>query len=112
MLKGDVFLANLGSSSGHEQEGIRPVILCQNDLLNNVSQTVIVIPLTTNLRRADIPGCILIRKGEGGIKSDSIALCYQIRVLDKNRLIKQLGKLPEISIREVDNGIKLTLGIS
>jgi mRNA interferase MazF len=112
MLKGEVFLANLGSSSGHEQEGKRPVILCQNDLLNEVSQTVIVIPLTTNLKREKIPGSVFIKKGEGGLDSDSVALCYQLRVLDKRRLIKPLGKLSDIVLEEVYNGIKFTLGIS
>jgi mRNA interferase MazF len=112
MLKGEVFLADLGSSSGHEQEGKRPVIICQNDLLNKVSQTVIVIPLTTNLKREEIPGVVLIKKGEGGLDSDSVALCYQLRVLDKKRLKRQLGKLSEIVLEKVYNGIKFTLGIS
>jgi len=45
--KGDVFYADLGENVGSEQNGIRPVLVIQNDLGNKFSPTLIVSPLTT-----------------------------------------------------------------
>jgi mRNA interferase MazF len=75
------------------QAGIRPIIIFQNDIVSQFSTTTIAIPLTTNRRRASLPICMLIRQGDGGSSQDSVALCFQIRVLDKTRLIQRLGLL-------------------
>ncbi len=91
MQKGDVYLADLNPVVGSEQAGIRPVVIVQNSLLNRFTRTVVVIPFTTNLKRAELPSALLIPKDEGGLDQDSVALCHQVRVLDKSRLRRQLG---------------------
>ncbi|MDB9432354.1 type II toxin-antitoxin system PemK/MazF family toxin [Microcystis aeruginosa CS-552/01] len=80
--RGEVWLANLNPAQGSEQAGIRPIIIFQNDIVSQFSTTTIAIPLTTNQRRASLPICMLIRQGDGGLSQDSVALCFQIRVLD------------------------------
>ncbi len=65
------------------------MLIFQNDLINKYTTTVLTIPFTTNLRRAAMPSCVLVPKGEGGLTSDSVALCHQLRVLDKARLHKK-----------------------
>jgi mRNA interferase MazF len=62
--RGKVWLANLNPTKGSEQAGIRPVIIFQNDLVSQFSTTTLTIPLTTNQRRAILPICLLINKGE------------------------------------------------
>jgi mRNA interferase MazF len=54
-MRGDIYLADLNSSRGSEQAGIRPVILVQNNNLDRFTRTVVAIPLTTNQRRAQVP---------------------------------------------------------
>lgn len=108
--RGEVWLANLNPTQGSEQAGIRPVIIFQNDLVSQFSTTTIAIPLTTNQRRAALPICLFIPQGEAGLTQDSVALCFQMRVLDKTRLIRKLGQLEPATIKQLEEIILLTLG--
>jgi mRNA interferase MazF len=111
MTRGDVFLANLNPVKGSEQEGIRPVLVFQNDALNRFMRTVVVIPFTTNLKRATLPSCHLVRAGDGGLHEDSVALCHQMRVLDTSRLMTRLGTLSAMTMGEIGQKVVFTLGI-
>lgn len=91
--RGEVWLAKLDPTQGSEQAGTRPIIIFQENTLSKFTTTVITIPVTSNLRRASLPSCVQIPSGEGGLNQESVALCHQIRVLDKTRLIKKLGLL-------------------
>ncbi len=108
--RGEVWLANLNPAQGSEQAGIRPIIIFQNDIVSQFSTTTIAIPLTTNQRRASLPICLLIRQGDGGLLQDSVALCFQIRVLDKTRLIQRLGLLRTETIAQLEDVVLVTLG--
>jgi mRNA interferase MazF len=108
--RGEVWLANLNPSQGSEQSGIRPIIVFQNNIVSQFSSTIITIPLTTNQRRAALPICLFIRQGEGGLTQDSVALCFQLRVLDKTRLIRKLGQLSAETIAQLEEVVLLTLG--
>ncbi|MHC5729020.1 MAG: type II toxin-antitoxin system PemK/MazF family toxin [Nostoc sp.] len=72
---------------------MRPVIIVQRDRVAEFTTTSVVVPLSTNLRRALIPGTIVILSGEGGLTQDSVVLSDQIVVIDKQRLIRKLGIL-------------------
>ncbi len=108
--RGEVWLANLDPTQGSEQAGIRPIIIFQNDIVSQFSTTTITIPLTTNKRRASLPICVMINQGDGGLLEDSVALCFQLRVLDKTRLIKRLGQLSLKTIAQLEEVILVTLG--
>ncbi len=108
--RGEVWLANLNPAQNLEQAGIRPMIIFQNDIVSQFSTTTIAIPLTTNQRRASLPICMLITQGNGGLSQDSVALCFQIRVLDKTRLIERLGLLRTETIAQLEDVVLVTLG--
>ncbi len=108
--RGEVWLADLNPTRGSEQGGTRPVIIFQNDIVSQFSTTVITIPLTTNLRRASLPTCLLIPSAEGGLAQDSVALCYQLRVLDRTRLQRKLGELTPETLINLEGIVLLTLG--
>lgn len=91
--RGEVWLADLNPTKGSEQGGTRPVIVFPNNIVSQFTTTVITIPLTINRRRASLPTCFLIPSDEGGLAQDSVALCYQLRVLDRTRLQRKLGEL-------------------
>jgi len=109
--RGDIWLADLNPVRGSEQAGTRPVLIFQNDAVNQFTTTVLAIPLTTNLRRALLPSCIQISKGEGGLVSDSVALCHQLRTLDKTRLQHKIGAITQQTIAAVENCVLFTLGV-
>jgi mRNA interferase MazF len=108
--RGEVWLADLNPTQGSEQAGIRPVIIFQNDLVSQFSTTTITIPLTTNQRRAALPICLMIEQGNGGLSQNSVALCFQMRVLDKTRLIRKLGQLNPETVSQLEGVVLLTLG--
>ncbi|MBD0307705.1 MAG: type II toxin-antitoxin system PemK/MazF family toxin [Microcoleus sp. T1-bin1] len=108
--RGEIRIANLDPTEGSEQAGVRPIIILQNDTISRYTTTVISIPLTTNLRRASLPSCVLIPSGEGGLTQDSVALCHQMRVLDKTRLRNKIGEVnPELLV-QLENNVLFTLG--
>jgi mRNA interferase MazF len=109
--RGEIWLANLDPTRGSEQAGTRPVLLFQNDTISKYTTTVLAIPLTTNLRRAALPSCMTIAQGEGGLASDSVALCHQLRVLDKARLQRKLGTVSQATILAVETCVLFTTGI-
>lgn len=108
--RGEVWLADLNPVRGSEQAGIRPVLIFQTDSINPFTRTILTIPFTTNLRRALLPSCVQVSVNEGGLTSDSVALCHQLRVLDKTRLTKKLGKLSGAVIAEIEECVLFTLG--
>jgi mRNA interferase MazF len=109
--RGDVYLADLNPTKGSEQSGRRPVLIYQNDRLIQAGQTVIVIPFTTNLKRRNLPSCVLIPAPEGGLKEDSVALCHQIRALDRSGILDYWGSLSVSRLAEVNRVVLHTLGL-
>ena len=108
--RGEIWIANFDPTQGSEQAGVRPTIIFQNDTISRYTTTVISSPLTNNLRRASLPSCVFIPGSEGGLAQDSVALCHQMRVLDKTRLRSKIGEInPELLI-QLENIVLFTLG--
>jgi len=108
---GDVFLVNLDPVKGSEQGRERPVIVFQNPDLSRFTSTYLCIPLTTNLSRMSIPGACFIKKGEGGLSQDSVALCFQLRAIDKSRLMKKYGTVSQKALQLLADTVLSALGI-
>ena len=95
----DIYYANLSKNTVHsEQGGIRPVIIIQNDTGNKYSPTVIVLPITSEIKKENLPThCILHKTHKNGLEMDSMVLAEQIRVVDKSRLLDKIGYLDNIT---------------
>ena len=92
----DIVQADLGQVVGSEQGGIRPVLIIQNDTGNIHSCTTIVIPLSSRLKSLRQPTHTLIKKSaDTGLKTDSILLGEQIRVISNQRIIKKIGTVTD-----------------
>ena len=63
--RGDIYLADLGAHTGHIQGGARPVVVIQNDYGNRFSSTLIVVPLTTEIKKTDMPTHYVLRHQRG-----------------------------------------------
>lgn len=109
-----VFLASLNPVKGSEQAGKRPVLVISRERINQLLPVVNVIPLTSRKSASRIiyPNEVLLPAGTAGLKVDSIALCYQIRTLDKSRLEQDLGQLADVRLRrEILEAIRFQLEI-
>jgi len=96
-----IFLASLDPTQGSEQAGKRPVLVISRERINQLLPVVNVIPLTSrkSASRTIYPNEVLLPARIAGLKVDSIALCYQIRTLDKSRLEQDLGHLVDEPLR-------------
>ena len=110
--RGELWWASLDPTKGSEQAGRRPVVVVQCNAINAFTTTVLAIPLTTNLRRAQLPSCVLIPQGAGGLAADSVALCHQLRVLDTQRLAERIGVLDSMRLLQIESALLFTLGIT
>ena len=107
--RGEVWMVNFNPGRGSEQQGIRRGLIIQNDIGNQYASTTIIAAITTALKK--YPVTVLIEEGKGGLKKNSMVNLGQIITIDKSRLIKKLGKLEENKIQEIDEAIKLSLGL-
>ena len=110
--RGDLFWVNLNPARGSEQAGKRPVLVVQNDVGNEFAATTIIAPLTTKGFSKEYPTNVKIPRGASGLKDDSTTLLSQIRTIDKSRLERKIGHLPESYLRKVDEAIKISLGLA
>ena len=109
--RGEVWLVDLGQpKEDHEQAGRRPAVVLQTDDLSRLS-TVVIIPLTTQPRRAGFANTVLITAREGGQDRASVALCHQIRALDRRKLIHKLGELAPERLSEIELAVLFVLGL-
>ena len=93
----DIYYANLSMNTvASEQGGIRPVIIVQNSIGNKYSPTVIVLPITSEIKKTNMPThCVIHKSVKNGLKVDSMVLAEQIRVIDKSRLQDYIGFLDD-----------------
>jgi mRNA interferase MazF len=109
-----VWLAGLDPVVGSEQGKTRPVLVISETSLNDVLAVVNVLPLTSRKPgRRIYPNEVLLPVGVAGLTAESIVLCYQIRTLDKRRLLRMFGTLDDIPLREtILDALRFQLGIS
>jgi len=108
--RGDIYLIDFNPARGSEQAGLRPALIIQNNIGNRFSPTTIVAAITkTNLGK--YPFVVKLNALEGGLSYDSFINLSQILTIDKTRLIRKIGNLQKNKMNEVDQAIKISLGI-
>jgi mRNA interferase MazF len=109
--RGGVYLAALDPVVGREIAKTRPVVVVSNDVNNEFSGTVTVLPVTSKNVQDAYPFEVLLAKGTGSLPKNSKVKADQIRTLDKSRLIKVIGKLEKKAIDQIEKAIKIHLAI-
>jgi mRNA interferase MazF len=108
--QGDIYWIDFGIPKGSEPGYRHPHVVLQNNVFNaSKINTVVVCALTSNLKWANSPGNVLLKKGEGNIPKDSVVNISQIETIDKSFLIEKIGTLPPSRIKQVIEGVKLLL---
>ena len=105
--RGDIYYADLSPVVGSEQGGMRPVVIVQNDMGNKHSPTVIVCPLTTQVKNP-LPthATLLYGKCKG-----STVLCEQPKCIDKRRLATYMGECTPSEMARIDRALKISLNL-
>lgn len=90
----EIWIADLPlDEESHVQGGRRPVIIASNDIVNKYSSVITVIPLTSKIKRLDLPTHVLLH--EDGLAVRSLALCEQVIAVDKRLLIWRIGSVQD-----------------
>ena len=113
MIRGEIWWAEFGIPHGSEIGYNRPVLIVQDDSFNESRiKTVVVLPITTNLRLSDAPGNVLLRKKESKLIDDSVIIVAQLYAIDRSRFKERISKVTKEIMERVETGIKLVLGMN
>ena len=109
--RGDVYWFHF-RGHGSEPDGRRPALIVQHDRFNRSAiSTTVVAAITSNLRLAEMPGNVRLRKGEANLERPSVVNVTQLRTMDRGRLTDRIGALTPARMREVLAGLALVLGL-
>jgi len=112
VLRGEIWWASLSVPRGSEPGYRRPVAIVQSDAFNRSEiSTIIVAAISSNLRLADAPGNVCLKRRESGLPKDSVINVSQLLTLDKKYLSEKAGKLSLKHLLELEEGLKLVLSL-
>jgi mRNA interferase MazF len=110
--RGEIWWADLPEPEASGPGFRRPVLVIQSDGFNRSRiATVIILVISSNLRLANAPGNVLLPRRLTGLGKDSIANVSQVLTVDKMFLTEKVGSLPPTLLRDVENGLRLVMGL-
>lgn len=97
---GDVFMVNF-CGDYNEQNGSRPGVIFQNNTGNKYSPNVIVLPMTSQVKKLNQPTHVFLNASSSGLKKDSVVLCENPECVSKNKLGKYVTSLNADNMEEI-----------
>ena len=97
---GDVFMMKF-TGTAHEQQGIRPAVVFQNNTGNKYSPNIIALPFTSVLKKRNMPTHVLIRASQSGLPRDSIVLCENPERVSKDRIGEYVTTLSDEQMKQI-----------
>lgn len=110
--RGEIWVADLTPDRGWEVAKHRPVLIISSNLVNGASTLVVVIPITSQIPAILGPERILLKRSDSSLKKESVLFLTQIRGADKSRLAKKVGKISLEELIEVEDSLKIILGLT
>ena len=106
--QGDIYWVELDEPAGSEPGYTHPYVVIQNNIFNHSRlNTVLVCALTSNLKRANAPGNVLLDEGEANLSKRSVVVVSQVLTVDKVQLGEFIGALSNSRIRQILEGLHL-----
>lgn len=106
---GEVYMMRF-SGSEHEQSGLRPGIVFQNNIGNAKSPNIIAIPLTSAIKKLNMPSHVLLKAKEYGLRKDSVALCEGPERLSKDKIGFYITTLSRSDMKRIAKASVLATG--
>ena len=110
ILRGDIIWADLNPTIGHEQSGLRPILVLSHEVFNNNSGTVIAVAITSQPQRASFP--LTLELEETQLPKRSWVKISQIRTLSVKRLRKKLGTAQPEELDLIVEGLNEIIGVN
>jgi mRNA interferase MazF len=108
ILRGEIRWADLNPVRGHEQSGLRPVLVVSHDVFNDRSGTVIAMALTSQPPRAAFP--LSLELGDRRLPRRSWVKISQVRTLSVERIGARLGRASPEELTQVVEGLNEIIG--
>lgn len=110
--RGEIWWASLPDPRGSEPGFRHPLLVMQSDHFNRSQiATVMGVVLTSNVRLAEAPGNVLLKRRETGLPRDSVANVSQVITVDKSFFINRVRSLPDARIQDVESGLRLVFSL-
>lgn len=109
-MRGDILLVDFSPAQAGEANFVRPAIVVTNDMANEYSPVLIVVPITSNLDRL-YPFELALPAEHTGLDRDSKAQVQLIRHVGKARVRKTISHLPADLMIELENRLRVHLGL-
>lgn len=103
ILRGEIRWADLNPARGHEQTGLRPVLVLSHDIFNERSGTAIAVAITSQPQKAGFPLTLKLKTGD--LPKQSWAKISQLRTLSTERLGKLIGRLSQEELAQIVEGL-------
>lgn len=107
--RGEVYIADLDPAFGREIHKKRPILIISNNIINQNSFNVIMVPFSTIVPQ--ILGPDMIKISLKGLSEESVILTDQIKSIDKVRLLKKVNRISKQKMQEVEKAIRLVLAL-
>jgi mRNA interferase MazF len=105
--RGDLFWVGQDDQRGPVPGYPHPHVVVQDDVFNHSRiTTVVVCALTSNLRRANGPGNVLLEAGEGNLIKRSVVVVSQVSSIEKASLGERIGSLPDARVEQILAGLR------
>lgn len=105
--QGDIYWAQFDNADGLEAGIPHPYVVVQDNLFNHSRvHTVIVCALTSNLKRAGLPGNVLLESGEANLPRQSVVEVSKVSSIDKAQLGDYIGTLSEARVNQILAGMR------
>lgn len=108
--RGEIWLVGLDPTKGREQTGMRPALVVSVDIFNHgAAELVVLIPITSKAK--GIPLHVEVTPPEGGLTITSFVKCEDLRSISTSRLVRRLGKVSSPTIDNVEDRLRILLGL-
>lgn len=110
---GSIYWVNFSPGKESEPMGRRPGLVIQANALNDSRlNTIVMLAITSTLRFGDLPGNVVLNKGEANLPKRCVVNVTQFKSVDKKSLREKIGTLSPQKMDAVYHGIQLVLGMS
>lgn len=108
--QGDLYWVDLGEPRGSEPGYRHPFVVIQNDAFNKSKiSTAVVCALSSNVKLAQAPGNVLLKKGEANLPKASVVNISQVMTVNKDELGTKIGQLSKKRMEEIIEGFQFLL---
>jgi mRNA interferase MazF len=102
--RGEIWWVSFDPTQGSEIRKTRPAVVVTADALNRARRTVVVVPLSTGPQPH--PPLVVATPSAG---VSSVAICDQLRAVDKRRLTRNEGRLSITDLRAIEDSLRRVL---